>query len=380
VLSVRRARSLAGIDAAAWNRLDHGDSPFLEHGVLCALEESSSVGEAAGWGPHYLLAEAGGRLVGAVAAYVKTDSYGEYIFDWAWARASQRAGLRYYPKLVIAAPFTPATGRRILVAPGADRDQVTRALAAAVRELADETGSSSIHWLFTTADERDRLGRLGFDPRASYQFHWRNRGYADFEEFLARLTSRKRKQVRKERRRAREAIDAVELIAGPELGPRDVAAMDRAYRSNVHAHGGFDYLRPGFFERLARRAPERLLWARAVRGGRTIAGAIYLETERALYGRYWGSDEEVEFLHFELAYYTGIERAIARGLPLFEAGAQGEHKLLRGFEPSPTHSAHWFRDPRLAGAVRGFLAEEARQVAAIMAELAGYGPYRQGED
>lgn len=374
---VRCVRSLSGVDQHAWDALDHGPSPFLEHGFLRALEDSGSIGKGSGWHPHYLLAEEEGRLVGAVPAFVKTNSYGEYIFDWGWASASERAGLPYYPKLTVAAPVTPATGRRILVRPGEDREAITEHLVAATDELAEQADCSSIHWLFTTADESDRLERLGFAPRASFQFHWRNPGYRDFDDFLSRLSSRKRKQFRKERRRAREAVDRIEVLPGTELTPEHVATMDRFYRMNVYLHGGFDYLRPGFFERLVEYAPERLLFVQAVESGRPVAGGIFLETDQALYGRYWGCDEHVDFLHFEIAYYVGIERCIERGLPLFEAGAQGEQKLLRGFEPSPTYSAHAFAHPGLDRAIREFLEDEAKRVEFRMRRLEEFLPYKK---
>jgi uncharacterized protein len=380
-MNVRRVGDLAAVDAAQWDALAHAPSPFLEYGFLRALELSGSLGPDQGWVPHYLLAhDDQGQLLGAVAAFEKTHSYGEFIFDFEWARASMHAGVPYYPKLVIAAPVTPASGRRILVRPGPDQDQVADALVTAVRQLADDLDCMSIHWLFTTAAEQDHLERRGFAPRASYQFHWHNRGYRSFDDFLAALASRKRKQFCKERRRCREHIDALEFVAGPDLSAADLDMMDRLYRRNVHDHYGEDYLQPGFFEHLQALAPHRLQFARVRRRGQTIAGAIYLETAQGLYGRYWGCVAEIEYLHFETAYYAGIERCIERGIPLFEAGAQGEHKLLRGFEPSPTYSAHWFRHPGFDQAVRQFLREEARIVAARMRALAEYGPYKAAGD
>jgi hypothetical protein len=344
---------------------------------LRALELSGSVGGDSGWLPFYVLAEGGGELVGAVAAYLKLHSYGEYIFDFEWARASERAGIAYFPKLVIAAPVTPATGRRILLAPGTDEEAVTHALVHGVREIADRLDCSSIHWLFCTADEQATLASLGFAPRASYQFHWHNDGYTDFDDFLSRMSSRKRKQIRKERRRCLDGVDAVEWIEGDALAADDLAAMDAFYRRNVEAHWGEAYLRPGFFHHLQRLLPERLRFVRARRGDQAVAGAIYLETERGLYGRYWGCDEHVELLHFEAAYYAGIERCIERGIPLFEAGAQGEHKLLRGFAPSPTYSAHWLRHSGLNRAIRAHLVEEAAVVKMRMLRLAEHLPFKR---
>ncbi len=368
---------MSRVEASIWDALDHGGSPFLKHGFLRALEESGSTAAGSGWFPAYLLAEdAGGEIHGAVAAFVKSHSYGEYIFDWGWARAAEQAGLPYYPKLVVAAPVTPATGPRLLIRPGADVEAVTRALVEGVRELADRAECSSIHWLFCTAEESARLAELGFAPRASYQFHWHNHGYGSFDDFLATMTSRKRKQIRKERQRGLEAVDGVRFVPGAELDDAQIRALDRYYRSTVHGHWGRDYLRPGFFEKLVAYLPDHVLFAEARRADRPVAGALFLETDKALYGRYWGCDEPIDFLHFEVAYYTGIERCIERGLPLFEAGAQGEHKLLRGFLPARTYSNHWIRHPGLAQAIDGFLRREEREVRLHMKELAEAGPYK----
>jgi len=386
VIEVRAAGSIHDVDAAAWDALDHGPCPFLRHGFLAALEDSRSIDAIAekrrrsGWNAVYLLAEQDKKLVGAVAAFVKTHSYGEYIFDWGWANAAERAGLRYYPKLVIAAPATPATGPRLLVAPGAP--PATRdALIAGVRALADDSDCSSVHWLFCTAEEQALLERAGFFPRASLQFHWRNRGYQTFDDFLGALKSRKRKQLRKERARAREHIERLAWVPGGELAQAQLDDLDRFYRRTCAAHGGRDYLRPGFFHALARTLPREMQMVEVIaNGGRRVAGALFLETPHALYGRYWGADVHVELLHFETAYYAGIERAITRRLPLFEAGAQGEHKLLRGFEPAATYSAHWIRHPGLAAAIEDHCRGEARAMAQEIAGLAEYGPYRGGSD
>jgi len=378
--------SIAEVDAAAWDGLDHGPSPFLRHGFLRALEESGSIDTASarkrrsGWSGLYLLAEQAGALVGAVPAFVKSHSYGEYIFDWGWANAAERAGLRYYPKLVIAAPQTPATGNRMLIAPGADVDAVRSVLIAAVRAVADDTECSSIHWLFCTQDEQAALIEAGFFPRASLQFHWHNRDYQTFGDFLGQLKSRKRKQLRKERERARAAIERLSWIGGAELDEAQLDDLDRFYRNTTDQHGGRDYLRPGFFHALAKYLPDAMRMVEVVAGGKRVAGALFLETDRALYGRYWGADVHVDLLHFETAYYAGIERAIERRLPLFEAGAQGEHKLLRGFDPMPTYSAHWIRHAGLSAAIVDYTRREAEAVATQIAEMAQFGPYRSSAD
>jgi uncharacterized protein len=379
MLRCRVVPSIDQIDRVAWDQLDHGASPFLRHGFLTALEASGSIGARSGWQPRYVLLEDRGRLLGAVAAFVKQHSYGEYIFDWSWAGAAERAGLDYYPKLVIAAPITPASGHRILLAPDADVVAATAELAAAVRTLADECGCSSIHWLFCTEDEQARLAALGFLPRASFQFHWHAKGDTCFDDFLGRMASRKRKQIRKERARVHAAIDGVRWIRGDQLSTAQLDAIDRWYRSTTEEHGGHDYLRPGFFHRVAAELPELTWLAQVDVGGRAAAGALFFETAGGLYGRYWGSDVQLDCLHFETAYYAGIDRCIARGLPLFEAGAQGEHKLLRGFEPSPTYSAHWLRHPGLHAAIGDFVEREAGAVARQMQQLAEHGPYRRGD-
>lgn len=414
-LTLTALRTLEGVPSASWDALDHAPSPFLEWGFLRALELSGSVGARAGWDPYYLMVQGQlprasrpdsrartdspewrgaddtdradadptdkdrPTLLGAVAAYVKDHSYGEYIFDFHWARASMGAGIAYYPKLVIAAPATPATGRRILLHPGLDaagRAAVTSRLIAGVRELADETNCGSIHWLFTTHDEREQLVAADFAARSSYQFHWHNRGYACFDDFLAQLTSRKRKQIRKERQRARAAVDAIRFVPGPEITPPQLAALQRFYTRTCNLYGGRAYLRPSFFAQLLELAPDRVRFLEATRAGSAVAGALFFETQHGLYGRYWGCDENIEFLHFEASYYAGIERCIELGLPLFEAGAQGEHKLLRGFEPVICHSAHSLRHPGLDRGVREFLREETLAIAQHVRELESFGPYK----
>ena len=387
-IAVRAVGSVNELDAAAWDSLDHGPSPFLRSGFLRALEDSGSIDAASrpsaiaarkrsGWTSVYVLAEQDGQLVGAVAAYLKTHSYGEYIFDWGWASAAERAGLRYYPKLVVAAPHTPATGPRILLDPGhGDAAAVSAALIQGVRAVAEDAECSSIHWLFCTAEEQALLATAGFFPRASMQFHWRNRDYRTFDDFLGALKSRKRKQLRKERERARAAIERLSWVPGAELSIAQLDDLDRFYRTTTDQHGGRDYLRPGFFHRLAETLPDAMRMVEVIASGKRVAGALFLETPVALYGRYWGADVHVDLLHFETAYYAGIERAIERGIPLFEAGAQGEHKLLRGFDPAPTYSAHWIRHAGLSAAVEDYTRREQVGLAHELAELAKLGPYR----
>jgi hypothetical protein len=393
-LVVRAHGSVQDLDANVWDALEHGPSPFLRHGFLGALEATESIDamrprgmfprKSSGWTSVYLVAEDGGRVVGAVPAFLKSHSYGEYIFDWGWANAAQRAGLRYYPKLVVAAPHTPATGPRMLLAKDLDAPAaaaVRGALVTAVRALADDTECSSIHWLFCTAEEQAFLTQHEHFARTTMQFHWHNRGYASFDDFLGALKSRKRKQLRKERERARAAVERITWVTGKELDQARLDDLDRFYRNTTDQHGGRDYLRPGFFHELAKRMPDELAMVEVIaNGGKRVAGAVFLETPHALYGRYWGADVSVDLLHFETAYYAGIERAIDRKLPLFEAGAQGEHKLLRGFAPSKTYSAHWIRHAGLAAAIDDFTSREAAALELELAEIAKYGPYRDGSD
>ena len=393
-IAIRAVASVGELPRAAWDALDHGNSPFLKSGFLAALEGSGSIDAASakgfsakkrrsGWTSLYLIVELDGAVVGGVPAFIKSHSYGEYIFDWGWANAAQRAGLEYYPKLVIAAPATPATGPRMLIAKGlapALRAQVRAAIIAGVRAIADDTQCGSIHWLFCTAEEQAELATAGFFPRASYQFHWKNRGYTTFDDFLAQLASRKRKQLRKERAKAQGAIEKLAWVSGHEMDPQRLDDLDGFYRNTTDNHGGRDYLRPGFFHLLAKEMPDAMQMVEVTaQGGQRVAGALFLETDQALFGRYWGTTAHIDLLHFETAYYAGIDRAIAKRLPLFEAGAQGEHKLVRGFEPSPTYSAHWIRHRGLAEAIEDFTQREAVAVAAEMAELAAAGPYRSTE-
>ena len=326
-IAVRVIPSVGELPRAAWDGLDHGSSPFLKSGFLAALEGSGSIDAAnakgfatsrrrSGWTSLYVLVELGGRLVGGVPAFIKSHSYGEYIFDWGWANAAGRAGIDYYPKLVIAAPATPATGPRMLLARDLDpavRTQIRAALVAGVKAIADDTKCSSIHWLFCTAEEQAALAAMGFIARATYQFHWHNRDYATFDAFLAQLTSRKRKQLRKERAKAQGAIEKLAWVSGREMDEDRLDDLDGFYRNTTDNHGGRDYLRPGFFHLLAKEMPDAMQMVEVTaNGGKRIAGALFLETDRALYGRYWGTKAHIDLLHFETAYYAGIDRALEK--------------------------------------------------------------------
>jgi len=352
---------------------------------LGALESSQSVGAQAGCLPRFVLARDNGRLVGAVPLYLKTHSYGEFIFDWAWADAARRAGIEYYPKLVAAVPFTPATGQRLLVLPGASIDKVRPTLLCGVRAIADAERVSSVHFLFCTAEEAQSLADcsdMTYVPRLSMQFHWNNRDdppFDDFEDYLSLFKSRHRKQIRKERAAANSYGLTFRTAVGAEMDAADWQALQRFYATNVARHQGIEYLRPAFFEHIRATFGHRLVATLAYSDERAIAGTINFEKGKHLYGRYWGCDEHYEELHFELCYHRLIEHAIERRLTHFEAGAQGEHKLKRGLEPRCTHSAHWIRHPTLAAAIQRFIVVERAAVTEQVAELSALSPFRSQE-
>jgi len=379
VIQIEILSRIADVRADEWNTLIGDDDPFLEHAFLNALERSGSVSEDAGFVPRLVLARHRGTLQGAVPLYLKTNSYGEFIFDWAWADAAHRNGIRYYPKLVAAIPFTPATGNRLLIAPGADGEAVTAALLTAVGEVAAKERASSVHFLFCTPEEKERLGNAHYAPRLSMQFHWQNRlprPFDDFDDYLSTFRSRNRKQVRKERAAAAAHGLTFRVATGDELDDTDWEALQQFYSANVARHHGIEYLQHAFFEVVRETFAHRLVATLAYRGRTPVAGTVNFEKGRHLYGRYWGCLGDYEMLHFELCSYQLIERAIARSYTRFEAGAQGEHKLKRGLLPSFTHSAHWIRHPKLAAAIGDYLVGEAASVAERAAAYASHSPFR----
>ncbi|MCB9682259.1 MAG: GNAT family N-acetyltransferase [Alphaproteobacteria bacterium] len=381
-LEVGTVATLSEVPAAAWDALAGPDNPFVEHAFLRWLEDAGCVGAEAGWQPAHVVVwqtSAGARtLVAAMPLYVKDNSYGEYIFDWGWANAAQRAGIRYYPKVVGAVPFTPATGPRLLVHPDADADALRPVLARAAREVADAVGASSVHVLFAEAEEVDALVPCGLAPRLSYQYHWHDRGFGDFDGYLAAMTARRRKEVRRERKQAAEAGLTLAVEGLADLDGDDLAALHGCYLSTLQDRWSQPYLTPAWFEGLAARVGHRGVVATARRDGRLVAASLAFTKGRHLYGRYWGALEPVRALHFELSYYQLIDWALAHGIVRFEAGAQGQHKLARGFLPELTWSAHWVRHPGLDRAVRSFLDEEAAHVRALVAAELAQGPFRDG--
>jgi predicted N-acyltransferase len=368
------AQSILALPSADWDRLTRGASPFVAHPFLAALEDSGSVGRGTGWIPRYFLAWDEDRLVGALPAWLKSHSYGEYIFDWAWADGAARAGIRYYPKAVVAVPFTPATGGRILLCSDAPPETAEFLIRGLLDDAAAQ-GLSSVHWLFTKPEEQELLERQGHILRETVQFHWRNRNWTDWDDYLGSMRGKRRREIRRERRRLAESGCSVEMMAGPDLGDAEWNAIDRFYRDTAARKGAHPYLSPSFFSVIRERCAESVRFAAARHGGNLVGGALFFEQGDALYGRYWGCDARHRHLHFETCFYAPIEYCIARGIQLYEAGAQGEHKLPRGFAPVAVYSAHWIADERLRGAVEDFCAAERLHTARVVEMLDPHGAF-----
>jgi predicted N-acyltransferase len=363
--------SLESIAPADWDRLA-GDHPFLRHAFLHALHETGCASDERGWSPRIITLWDGGALAAAMPLYLKSHSYGEYVFDWAWADAYHRHGLDYYPKLLCAVPFTPATGSR-LMAPTAELRQK---LLRAALELAKQTRSSSLHVLFPLAEQAGELESAGLMLRTGVQFHWRNLGYRDFADFLAGMTHDKRKKIVQERRRVREAGIEFAWLSGRDATPAHWDFFCSCYNRTYRQHHSTPYLNRAFFRRLAQVMPDNVLLTIAARDGEPVAAALNVHNGHTLWGRYWGATQFVSGLHFETCYYQTIEFCIARGIGLFEGGAQGEHKLARGFLPVATHSGHWLAHPQFSQAVEDFLSREARGVSAYLDELNEHSPFK----
>jgi uncharacterized protein len=375
--TVKLAASMDAVPAAEWDACAGAANPFIGHAFLKALEESGSVGPGTGWQPaHLLLEDAGGRLLGAVPLYLKSHSWGEYVFDQGWAEAWARAGGRYYPKLQAAVPFTPVPGPRLLSRAGADAPAIRAALARALIAAAEQLEVSSAHVTFVAPEDVEALGAAGFLARSGVQFHWENQGWRSFEEFLSALSSRKRKAIRKERAAVAEAGVTVRPLCGPEITAKHWDAFFRFYISTSDRKWGSPYLTRAFFDLLGAALGEKVVLMVAERNGRPIAGALNLKGGDTLYGRNWGCSADVPFLHFEACYYQAIEYAIARGLKRVEAGAQGEHKIQRGYLPVETRSMHWIADAGFRKAVADFLKRERTAMARELAELMELSPYR----
>jgi predicted N-acyltransferase len=385
---VRVAADISSVSAQEWDACaasgdsseasDRADNPFIRHAFLRALEDSGSARHETGWLPQHLLMEdEKGRLTACMPCYLKSHSYGEYVFDHGWADAYLRAGGSYYPKLQCAVPFTPVTGRRLLVREGEDRTASAALLLQAGVMLADRLEVSSLHITFPTREEWDLAGSLGFLQRTDQQFHWLNVGYGSFEDFLGALTSRKRKVIRTERRRALADGIEIEWVTGNDLTEAHWDVFFAFYMDTGSRKWGSPYLTREFFSLIGETMADDVLLVLAKRGSRAIAGALNFIGREALYGRYWGALEEHHFLHFEVCYYQAIDFAIQHKLIRVEAGAQGEHKLARGYLPTETYSAHWVADPGLRRAVAEYLKRERAAVAREIALLAEDSPYRR---
>jgi len=366
--------AIGQIPAQAWDALHGGDNPFLRHAFLDGLERSGSLRPAWGWRPRHASLWRDGRLLAAAPAYLKDNSHGEFVFDHAWAEAYRRAGLDYYPKWLVAVPYSPVTGPRLL----AGHDEDRRRLLARMRERAAGDGLSSLHVNFHTAGEGAAFDE-GWLARTDLQYHWRNRGWADFEAFLAELRPHRRKVIRQERAKVRRAGFGFRIVHGDEASEADLADMHAFYCATFAAYGNHPALGLEFFRHLAATLPRQLVLVLAERGGETVAGALCLRGGDRLYGRYWGCRDArpAPGLHFETCYYQGIEYCLREGLAVFEPGAQGEHKIARGFLPEPVRSRHWLAHPAFAAAVADWCAQERRWVAAHRQRLLRHSPYRE---
>lgn len=366
------------IPSADWDALVGENNPFVEHSFLSLLESSNSVGYDSGWDPYHItVRDDENRLIGAAPTYIKTDSYGEYIFDWMWVDVARRLGVDYYPKIVVAVPYTPATGPRLLYHPEANKEQVWSALVLGLQELMEAAHASSIHVLFCLDEEAAFLEKAGLVRRATHQFHWRNNNYRSFDDFLGALRSSNRKQIRKERRRVSEADIDIQLLRGDEAGPDLWGAMYKLYRATGSKKWGTPYLTRSFFRHAQETVGSRALLAFAREQGDIVAGTLSFQKGKHLYGRYWGSFDDVDCLHFELCYYQLIDYAIENNLRLLEAGAQGSHKVKRGFLPTITHSAHHMKHPILRSAFDEIMSGERVSLDEQIEEAQRMGPFRE---
>jgi predicted N-acyltransferase len=376
-LQVRFLPRIADVDAARWNALVGADYPFIRHEFLLALEQSDCVNARTGWQPLHALVERGTDTLACMPLYAKTNSMGEYVFDWSWADAYARHGLDYYPKLLTAIPFTPCAGPRLCIDSSSSLDAVFPPLQEAIEKLAVARAASSWHVLFPEPGLRDRLGAAGLQLRSGCQYQWFNAGYRDFDHFLESFSSRKRKNLRKERSRVSERGITFDVLEGAELTGEHWQHFFRFYQSTYVVRGRSPYLNVDFFLQLGQSMPERLLLVLARKDAAPIAGALFFKGRDTLYGRYWGCTEEYQFLHFETCYYQGIDYCIRHGIGRFDSGAQGEHKIQRGFKPVHTWSAHWIRHPDFARAIARFVLEEERHIDAYVAQASEFLPFRK---
>lgn len=369
--------SLSEVAATEWNALVHADNPFARHEFLIAMERHDAVGKTFGWYPQYLLARDNGELIGAAPMYLKDNSYGELVFDWAWADAYQRSGVAYYPKLVVAIPYTPATGQRLLVHPKSDYQIVAQAMITAATEHARNLKVSSLHWLFTNAQDTALFkNQPDYMLRLGCQFHWHNQDYESFEDYLSHFNSSKRKKIRQERRRVKDQGISLEVLHGDEADEEQWEIYHRFYNSTFDRKYGYATFSQGFFQEIAQTMPRNIVLVLAKHQNQYVAGAFNVRGSETLYGRHWGCSQEFHSLHFEACYYQGLEYCINNGLRRFEPGAQGEHKIARGFLPAKTWSAHWIADERFKTPIKQFVNHELTGMEHYIAELHEHSPFK----
>jgi predicted N-acyltransferase len=375
-MDVKLIDSLSQVDASAWNRLAGDNYPFLRHEFLSALEESGSVSEQTGWVPKHVLVFDRDRLVALMPLYLKYHSAGEFVFDQQWAQAYRRHGLSYYPKWLTAIPFTPCQGPRLATDNFFSEERLLPSLLSTIKDLSEAHAVSSWHCLFPCARQAARLSAAGLAVREDVQFQWFNDNYRNFEDFIQNLTSGKRKMIRRERRKVREAGIELKRLAGHEIGETEWRAFFQFYRTTYLKKGMRPYLNLDFFLKCAAAMADRMLMVLAIKERSYVGAALSFVGADTLYGRYWGCLEEFDFLHFEACYYQGLEYCIEHGLQRFDSGAQGEHKIARGFTPVITYSAHWIKDPDFAQAIEHFLARERKAVHNYRLDAANYLPYK----
>jgi uncharacterized protein len=369
-------KSIDDVDVKQWNALSGNSSPFLRHEFFAALEHTGCIGRRTGWSPAYVTLNDAHGLAAAAPVFAKSHSRGEFVFDWGWAEAYHRVGLDYYPKLSVAVPFTPATGPRLLVRPGLDSRKTSALLLSAIENFAAENSLSSAHALFVNEGDREICERAGWLLRRDCQFHWTNRGFADYDAFLGTFTAEKRKKAKRERRRVAEAGVTYDTHLG---GNMDSRLLDRVYafhRDTFLRHGHEPYLTREFFSEIVRTLPEALIVKVANHAGHAIACAIFFKSLETLYGRYWGANTDQHSLHFETCYHQGVDYCIEHGLKRFEPGTQGEHKVARGFEPTLTWSAHFITDRRFRAAIDEYLTREGPSIDAYADEIREHVPFR----
>ena len=376
-VTVKVLGSIDEIAAEDWDACAGAENPFVSHAFLLTLEDSGAVSNRTGWAQRHLVVEDDdGQVVGVAPCYLKSHSYGEYVFDWGWADAFERAGGKYYPKLQVSVPFSPVGGPRLLTRPGPESERIERVLVAGLMELAKSHDASSFHVTFCSQGEWTRLGRAGLLQRLGQQFHWNNDAYESFDDFLATLSSRKRKSIRKERRDANEHVE-IEILTGDALEERHMDAFYGFYMNTIDRKWSDAYLNREFFHLLGERMADKVVLVMASHENRFVGGALNMLGADTLYGRNWGCVQRFRNLYFEACFYRAIDFAIERGLSTVEAGAQGPHKISRGYLPSATYSAHWIADPNFRDAVENFLSRERRMMQYEMEEFTTRGPYRK---